>query len=284
VAFCKLFLLAAVAATALAASAEDTSDQFNGDFAPVRYLQQNKGISANIINGNPVEPHSYPHMGLLQLAGQFICGASLLNARHILTAAHCTATWPAPAFSVSFGRHDRTVKEPTDATYRIFWFYKQEYKGRSDFWKNDIAVGKTFSEIKFNDVIQPIALPEDNVNQLVDEPVRLTGWGLYEVIDENQRTGKPDLQEHEFTVMNTTECADYFKNEVTLYDSSVCIFSEESSACSGDSGGPLIYEVDGLVQVGITSYGRSDCKVGNPGVFTRVSAYVTWIRSIIDKK
>lgn len=50
----------------------------------------------------------------------------------------------------------------------------------------------------------------------------------------------------------------------------------------GDSGGPLIvFESDDEpVQVGIVSYGDSDCPSTRPSVFTRVSAYNSWIKKV----
>uniref|UniRef100_A0A8C3QTG6 Peptidase S1 domain-containing protein n=1 Tax=Cyanoderma ruficeps TaxID=181631 RepID=A0A8C3QTG6_9PASS len=54
------------------------------------------------------------------------------------------------------------------------------------------------------------------------------------------------------------------------------------SGCQGDSGGPLHCAVNGQYQVhGVTSFVSSQgCNVlRKPTVFTRVSAYVSWINS-----
>ncbi|CAB0010845.1 unnamed protein product, partial [Nesidiocoris tenuis] len=59
-------------------------------------------------------------------------------------------------------------------------------------------------------------------------------------------------------------------------------FSRECS--QGDSGGPLVVNQPGTClkkQVGVTSFGR-DCGLPNtPGIYTRVSAYIPWIESIV---
>jgi len=55
-------------------------------------------------------------------------------------------------------------------------------------------------------------------------------------------------------------------------------------ACGGDSGGPLV-AYDGAhnpYQIGVVSWGPSPCgQVGEPGVYTRISAFAPWIRSLV---
>ena len=51
-------------------------------------------------------------------------------------------------------------------------------------------------------------------------------------------------------------------------------------SCNGDSGGPLVYRQASdypWYQVGVVSFGTSQCGTGTPGVYTRVSAYMDWI-------
>lgn len=54
-----------------------------------------------------------------------------------------------------------------------------------------------------------------------------------------------------------------------------------SSACNGDSGGPLIYGIRTLY--GIVSWGDGDCTVPDyPSVFSRVDTMAEWFQAFID--
>lgn len=57
-------------------------------------------------------------------------------------------------------------------------------------------------------------------------------------------------------------------------------------SCNGDSGGPLVYKgpnTDGSwYQVGIVSFGTKQCGKGTPGVYTRVTSHLDWIKENLE--
>lgn len=74
-------------------------------------------------------------------------------------------------------------------------------------------------------------------------------------------------------------CQDAYKTK-SFGPDQICAGGEEGiDTCRGDSGGPLMLEVDQRWFVyGIVSHGPTKCgSRGLPGVYTNVSSYMTWI-------
>ncbi|XP_069314063.1 kallikrein-13-like isoform X3 [Eulemur rufifrons] len=77
------------------------------------------------------------------------------------------------------------------------------------------------------------------------------------------------------------ECHQVYPGKIT--PNMLCAGTKEGGkdSCEGDSGGPLV--CNGTLH-GIISWGDFPCGQPNrPGVYTRVSKYVSWIRETIQK-
>lgn len=107
-----------------------------------------------------------------------------------------------------------------------------------------------------------------------------TGWGTL------KEDGKPSciLQEVEVPVLSNEVCStqtNYTASMIT--DNMLCagyLGVGEKDSCQGDSGGPLIAEREDkrYELIGVVSWGNGCARPYYPGVYTRVTRYLDWIR------
>ncbi len=74
--------------------------------------------------------------------------------------------------------------------------------------------------------------------------------------------------------------ARYMKTDTLYLNAYIQYYSPDVSICQlqGDSGGPLVCESAGVwYQVGIVSWGSTDCNVRAPAIYSRVAYLRQWI-------
>jgi secreted trypsin-like serine protease len=89
-------------------------------------------------------------------------------------------------------------------------------------------------------------------------------------------------------IVDLNECnRKYEQTNKIVTNNQLCAGGEMGKdSCNGDSGGPLMkYNFDGTNQfwfvAGVVSYGTIECGTGVPGVYTKVSSYMDWIKEQI---
>lgn len=139
---------------------------------------------SRIINGNDAKEGQFPYQASLRnkFTNDNYCGATILNNRFLLTAAHCCRgdhRTPKYVYAVVGALHQFsggiTMNVDKITSHGSFDY---------DIAKNDIGLIRTTKEIIFNDKVQPIALPERDV--AYGKEVVVTGWGTNEVNRENK--------------------------------------------------------------------------------------------------
>ncbi|XP_034937801.1 chymotrypsin-like protease CTRL-1 [Chelonus insularis] len=227
----------------------------------------------------------FPWMAVIhQMKGNYkihICGGTVISVRWVLTAGHCIEKRPRK-FLVVFGDVDRS--NIGYETYHGKGIAMITTSGviHSDYRKtvNDIALLYMPRDIPFSARIQPIKLAGkyDEFNTYVGWTSYVFGWGLDGITNNVQRR----LKFGRIPIISNKECSKKWK----VSDSVLCTAAGTGvDACQGDSGGPLIvYKDNQYVQIGIVSYGDSDCPSTLPGVFTKISFYHRWIRSVTGIK
>lgn len=267
-------------------------------------------VGQEIVGGVEARPGSHPWIVSLQMNGSHFCGGSLVRvgakaeSKIVLTAAHCVADGIPYNTEVVAGAHDLLRPAAGETRVRVARAVSHpDYN--PDTTMNDIAVLVLQSPIKFNPPatsgcgIAPVAMRPNLTSQLTSGmpivPVCLpaageqvpdgaettiAGWGLtreggYDTSSILLQVGVPTI--------NSRQLASSYASQGIRIDANAMLGAGYSQggkdACQGDSGGPLVMKgANGrYVLQGITSFGVGCARPGLPGVYTRVSNYISWI-------
>ncbi|XP_037792748.1 trypsin-1-like [Penaeus monodon] len=233
-----------------------------------------------IVGGEEVQPaHKYPwQIGLKYKGGNgYWCGGAVINDRYILTAAHCLFDSDgnqesAEGLVVGVGDHLMSSTSDDVAATELISVEKvilhPQYNKQT--FDNDIALLKLSKVLTFSTEVRPVCLPENDSKTYAGAEGIASGWGTL------SSGGSQPNQLMEVTVpildpscwgQSVTErmlCAGYPKGG--------------KDTCQGDSGGPLcVVEGNRYYEVGVTSHGSGCADANSPGVYSRVSKFLSWI-------
>lgn len=214
-----------------------------------------------IVGGKEAKITDFPYQVSLQLAGQHLCGGSIINKRAILTAAAC--------FSIGNHKDQVTVNVGINqlsekaTSYKISKLIQYDESVTA---LNNIAVLILDKDITFNDNVKAVDIAPKNTKYELQWG-NLTGWGSTKhgsVLPANQ------LMAVEVRVIPEKDCKAVFPS---FSDELICAYATKSGMCLGDAGNPLVIN---NVQVGIASAGLL-CAQGVPDTYTSISYYHDWI-------
>lgn len=144
---------------------------------------------------------------------------------------------------------------------------------------NDISLIKLNSVVSDTPGIATIDLPKESssYSEYVGDDVIISGWGLTK---DGATAVATNLQYAIVKVISNDECKQTY-GSLTISSKNICTATPNgTSTCSGDSGGPMVYEG---TQIGVTSFVHRDgCQSGAPAGFVRVTSYLTWIKENTD--
>uniref|UniRef100_A0A182QJ87 Peptidase S1 domain-containing protein n=1 Tax=Anopheles farauti TaxID=69004 RepID=A0A182QJ87_9DIPT len=237
--------------------------------------------SLRVIGGNITDIDQFPWMAALYYRDRFTCGGSLINDRYILTAAHCVARLDAAGLEV-FLRRPNIVTLNEDAVRRrvsrIIMSRYQELRNN-----NDVALLLLKDPLRSEDGLVPICLHADGSNIDGREAI-VTGWGTTESGELSEQ-----LQQLTVPILTNQQCrkSGYFRFQITAKMLCAGYLEGGRDSCQGDSGGPLQLakgtageDRRGQQQlVGVVSWGNECAQRNYPGVYARVSRFVSWIRT-----
>merc|ERR1719187_416352 len=230
-----------------------------------------------IVNGRDASSGEFPWQASLQMYGYYhICGASLVSETWLVTASHCVGSSPS-SYSIVMGAHDKDTKtQGSPRPYKIAEIIMHpDYRiGGSASQPGDIALIKLAYPVDTSSqYVSTIALADDG-EDFSDMDCDISGWGsLYGAGSQSPNT----LQKLDVKVFSTSKCSGYTRAAGQYH---LCVFKSGSSACTGDSGGPLACKKNGVTKlVGAASFVWGSCSTYFPTVYTSVPYYRGWIRA-----
>jgi hypothetical protein len=204
---------------------------------------------------------------------QQFCGGSIVDATHVVTAAHCLVSpsgWTADEIYAGTTLLSDPQQVVTVGEQRL-------HPGFSpDTLANDVAVLTLTTPLTLDDVsTQAVQLATQSPT--AGAPLLVSGWG-----DASNGQGFYPNQLRAVivhAVTDTTCTASYGPALIT--DLMLCAGEPAGGkdSCSGDSGGPIVNEGTNVL-VGIVSFGYQCALTGYPGIYTEVAA--TPVRSFVQ--
>ncbi|XP_064547391.1 seminase [Drosophila montana] len=223
---------------------------------------------ARILGGAPVDISSVPYLVNLRVAGNFICGGTLVTPTHVVTAAHCVKGVPASRLQVVGG-----ATMLTDATgvrrsvEKVFT--PKAFNTRT--LHSDVAVLKLKSPLQGANVA---TIELCNSSFQAGDLIKVSGWGK---TTENSKRVSQHVRSVDVALVTRRSCINQYKLRGAISDTMFCAsVPGVKDACEGDSGGPAVYQNQ---LCGIVSWGLGCGRRNYPGVYTSVKT----VRSFIDK-
>jgi len=235
---------------------------------------ERKVVRTRIVGGQNAQKNEYPwQVGLVSNWGSTpFCGGSLISSTTVVTAAHC-ATSPSQ-FKVVVGDHDVTQGDGEQRISVASWTSHPNYNSNNQ--DHDIAIIQLAQPVQFSDSVAPVCLPPSSSSNYDGATATATGWGTL-----SSGGSRPSiLQEVDLTVLTNGECtrAPNIYSSGQISNNMICASGPGKDSCQGDSGGPLVVHSGSFDLVGVVSWGYGCAQSGAPGVYSRVTDQLDWVR------
>ncbi|XP_062907307.1 coagulation factor X-like [Mobula hypostoma] len=208
------------------------------------------------------------------------CGATILNERLLVTAAHCLNH--TKAITAVAGEFDINLDEGTEQRQEVTMVIAHPRFEKYTF-DNDIAILILKNPLQFNQNVVPICIPHKNFAEqvLMNQPdAFVSGWGRLQ--DHGVTSAK--LQLLRVPYVDRLKCIESSRFPVSQNMFCAGYSDESKDSCRGDSGGPHVTKHKNTwFLTGIVSWGEGCAQKGKYGIYTKVSKYIKWIKYVIKE-
>ncbi|XP_039995793.1 hyaluronan-binding protein 2-like isoform X2 [Xiphias gladius] len=247
---------------------------------------QPKKQITRIFGGLKVAPGALPWQVSLQVRPKntnrpftHICGGVLIASCWVLTAGHCIER--RKDMQVVMGGLSLDTVQDTEQTINVeAAIVHENYRETPNAVYNDIALlrlngtdGVCANESQF---VKTACLPDAQLPDGME--CTISGWGA----TEESIYGSNHLLEANVLLINQQKCSEPVIYGPVLDNTMFCAGHLQGGvdSCQGDSGGPLTCKENNInVIYGLVSWGDQCGRKNKPGVYTRVTHFLNWIKS-----